>query len=153
MTDYNHQSLSYLPLVNSDIRVFILEGGAGDDPLHGSLKHVSLDKPSEYEALSYVWGDPKTPYLLHTPDGCKAITQSLYASLTRLRLARGNRVLWADAICINQDDNDEKGRQVRLMRQIYQSSTGVLVNLGEEYENSQLIPELMRMITPADSKS
>jgi hypothetical protein len=41
------------------------------------------------------------------------------------------RVLWLDAICINQEDNAEKSIQVPLMRQIYQQASQVCVYLGE----------------------
>ncbi|PNP60666.1 hypothetical protein FNYG_14603 [Fusarium nygamai] len=38
--------------------------------------------------------------------------------------------LWADALCINQDDLAEKSVQVRLMRRIYQQADSVLIWLG-----------------------
>ncbi|KAL9106298.1 MAG: hypothetical protein Q9227_008633 [Pyrenula ochraceoflavens] len=143
-------TLSYSPLDSLSIRVLTLEQGTADDPLCGSLKHVSLEHPPEYEALSYVWGDPRPNQVLNTPKGSKAITQSLAGSLKRLRLPESTRVLWIDALCINQDDDEEKSHQVLLMRQIYQSAIRVLVYLGEEYENSQLVPELIQLIHAAD---
>lgn len=60
-----------------------------------------------------------------------SIYQSVDAALRRLRRDSGVRVLWIDAICINQEDNDEKGVQVPLMRQIYQQASQVCVYLGE----------------------
>ncbi|PMD53878.1 HET-domain-containing protein, partial [Hyaloscypha bicolor E] len=41
------------------------------------------------------------------------------------------RSLWADAVCINQRDNKEKGHQVALMAKIYSNANCVLVWLGE----------------------
>lgn len=38
--------------------------------------------------------------------------------------------LWVDAICINQDDPAEKGRQILLMGEIYAKATQVIVWLG-----------------------
>lgn len=43
-------------------------------------------------------------------------------------------MLWADAICINQDDVQEKGHQVNMMGKIYTKAIGVIVWLGQDYE-------------------
>ena len=61
-----------------------------------------------------------------------AITQNLHAALKRLRLQNQSRVLWVDAICINQDDTCEKSFQVAMMSQIYSKTTMGLLWLGEE---------------------
>ena len=57
---------------------------------------------------------------------------------------------WIDALCINQTDNDEKGQQVRLMREIYASAESVIVWLGEStiYTNEarDFIPTLLNAI-------
>ncbi|KAI0017670.1 heterokaryon incompatibility protein-domain-containing protein [Xylariomycetidae sp. FL0641] len=45
--------------------------------------------------------------------------------------ARAFLPLWADALCINQDDFAERGAQVLLMREIYSSATAVVSWLGE----------------------
>ena len=59
------------------------------------------------------------------------ITYSLYSGLKRFRYPEKDRILWADAICINQSDNKEKGIQVNMMGDIYDRATAVLVWLGE----------------------
>jgi hypothetical protein len=43
----------------------------------------------------------------------------------------GRRVLWIDAICINQKDNKERTVQVRLLSRIYRNAARVVVWLGE----------------------
>lgn len=48
-----------------------------------------------------------------------AVTQNLHAALKRLRLQHQSRLLWVDAICINQDDTSEKSFQVAMMSEIY----------------------------------
>jgi len=47
------------------------------------------------------------------------LTENLMFSLQRKREIPYQ--YWIDAICINQDDNDEVGEQVPLMRQIYEN--------------------------------
>jgi hypothetical protein len=58
------------------------------------------------------------------------ITHNLHAALQQFRLPNAERVLWADAICINQTDIDEKSTQVPLMKDIYSGASAVLVWLG-----------------------
>jgi hypothetical protein len=48
------------------------------------------------------------------------------------------RVLWCDAICINQQDEEEKVYQVGSMAKIYGFARRVVVWLGEEGEDSAL---------------
>jgi hypothetical protein len=66
------------------------------------------------------------------------ITSNLMSDLLRLRLRDEPRLLWIDAVCINQTDNVEKTKQIRLMRKIYESAVRVLVRLGEGSEESAL---------------
>jgi hypothetical protein len=47
-----------------------------------------------------------------------------------LRLTSKSRILWIDAICIDQSDIDEKGEQLALMRNIYAEAKQVLIWLG-----------------------
>jgi hypothetical protein len=74
---------------------------------------------------------------LNLLNGVLAVTESLHSTLKRLRTSK-SRLLWADAACINQDDSAEKSQQVRLMQRIYSSVSLVVVDLGEEAENSAL---------------
>src|SRR5437868_9800195 len=91
-----------------EIRLLRLEPGKPGDELSGSIFTTHIDEPSPYEAISYVWGNPNKSSELQTPDGAFAITASLSAALKRLRHTNEPRVLWADAICINQDDATDK---------------------------------------------
>src|SRR5271154_3222751 len=77
---------------------------------------ASLNSPPSYVALSYVWGDPARKKDLNIDGKVVRITESLDTALRHLRSFGGNitsRPLWIDALCINQDDNDEKSCQVR----------------------------------------
>jgi hypothetical protein len=99
-----------------------------------------------FEALSYRWGDPKanTPVYVRltayqgeeesdeTPYLPWPVTCNLEQALRALRLPDRDRLLWVDALCINQKDIVEKGQQVRIMAQIYQSCTRDLLWLGPE---------------------
>jgi hypothetical protein len=115
------------------IRILRIEPGKRDDPLFCTLDHVDLSaSPAPYEAVSYVWGRG----VRDTPMTCNGkilkITESLHSALCRVRLTKSSRCVWADAICINQDDNEERGYQVGQMLNIYQKASQTLVWLGDD---------------------
>lgn len=86
----------------------------------------------QYEAISYTWGTPHPRHIITCNGNPQGIGPSLYSLLLRLRLATEPRALWADAICINQSNDTEKGCQVRLMQRIYLTAARVVIWLGEE---------------------
>lgn len=91
----------------------------------------------EYEALSYVWGSPSTPLPIQVNGSPFLVTENLEAALRQFRL-RGTtpRILWIDAICINQSDIGERTQQVQQMDAVYRGARGVLVWLGRESNTS-----------------
>ena len=120
------------------IRVLDLQPSlAGPEgPIRGSLRVVSLDKNPSYEALSYVWG--KTGISHHIIcDGTELpLTKNCYDALLRLRRRNRSTTIWVDSICINQSDFEERGKQVKLMRDIYWNAKKVYIWLGPGNKNS-----------------
>lgn len=55
-------------------------------------------------------------------------------------------LVWVDALCINQQDKDERASQVRLMGQIYSRATSVAIWIGPEYEESDLAMQLLHKV-------
>lgn len=118
------------------IRLLLLQPASSRDaPLHCELQEVLLSEKPTYEALSYAWGAPMFSKQLILTTGVMRITESLFLALQRFRLSDKIRYLWADAVCIHQNDNEEKGKQVVLMGDIYRHAQKVLVWLGpgDEY--------------------
>lgn len=124
----------YRPLPNPrTIRVAILEPAESTrDSLRLRLKRISLDSRDRlrYEALSYVWGASAGDQPVFCDGKVLLVTANCESALRHLRLKKRPRVLWIDALCINQGSNSEKSRQVPLMGDIYESATRVLVWLG-----------------------
>jgi Heterokaryon incompatibility protein (HET) len=58
-------------------------------------------------------------------------------------------MLWADAICINQTDDQEKSLQVPLMAKMYGQAEEVLIWLGNEAEGSEDSIEYLKWIRQA----
>lgn len=76
----------------------------------------SIGQP-RYEALSYCWG-PDVIYDSIEINGHQVpVRRGLWAALHHLRYLSGGkeRVLWIDAICINQDDLSERSHQVAIV--------------------------------------
>lgn len=91
-----------------------------------------LDKRTHlYEALSYTWGGKEKPCSIIIKKQNLSITANLYVALLRLRDRFLERIIWIDAICINQESKEEQGQQVQLMAMIYSKAHRVLVWLGE----------------------
>lgn len=72
------------------------------------------------------------------------VTENLYVALQHLRLLDRSRILWVDAICINQDDQREREAQVAIMCEIYSGASRVLVWLGPAAEDSDLAMSFLR---------
>lgn len=130
------------------IRVLELLEGQFREQLRCRLLSTSLPEPDRsnvkqilnYEALSYTWGDgDAVPITINGRQGL-TVTSNLAAALRRFRLQYKSRMLWVDALCINQADLAERAGQVRLMGDIFSSATGVLVWLGEVVDNNWMLP-------------
>jgi len=101
-------------------------------PIHCEIFRASLNRNPDYEALSYAWGDPKITSPVYLEGVRSHVTTNLGQALRHLRYEDRERILWVDALSINQRDVRERNSQVRKMRSIYMSAKRVLVWLGLE---------------------
>jgi Heterokaryon incompatibility protein (HET) len=97
-----------------------------------------------YEALSYVWGNPDETVPILIGEHYFKITKNIHAALLRLRNHSFERIVWVDAICIDQADDQEKARQIRNMAKIYGQASCVIVWLGEGTNDSDQALEDIR---------
>jgi len=88
-------------------------------------------KTSTYEALSYAWGNAVLVRTIELNSKLFLIPGNLYAALQSVRLEDDERLVWIDALSINQRDHKERDHQVQQMRQIYANASKVLVSLGD----------------------
>ncbi|KAJ9156609.1 HET-domain-containing protein [Pleurostoma richardsiae] len=109
------------------------------------LAHLNGDDvPFEfYEALSYTWGDGSVRVTIKLNGRRTVVTQNLEAALRRLRARDFSRYLWVDALCINQEDVNERNSQVMKMCDIYRHAEQVILWLGAEANGST---EAMRLV-------
>jgi hypothetical protein len=119
--------LRLMPYENENIEVAEIKCELCTYPLQDQGKRTHL-----YEALSYAWGSSERPCSISVNKQDLAVTENLHVALLHLRDRFLQRILWIDAICINQDDYREQGQQVQLMAKIYMKAHRVIVWLGEE---------------------
>ncbi|KAL2068382.1 hypothetical protein VTL71DRAFT_16480 [Oculimacula yallundae] len=117
------------------IRLLTLLRGSEPDVVKCTLQVTKLADAPPYEALSYVWGDPDPPDYIMCNGHRKSVTPNLGSALKHLRFRDRDRLMWIDALCINQNDLVERSSQVRLMRDIYSRPWRVLVWLGDDMDN------------------
>ncbi|KHN94726.1 Ankyrin and HET domain protein [Metarhizium album ARSEF 1941] len=166
MRDYQYQ-----PLQPGEIRLLRLDATrSSQQPLSGQIIHHHLTNPKyqlsesgkgylqhslPYDAISYHWGGDTTAsfeIIIRGEAGQETsikVTSNLYTILRRLAWPDEARLLWADAICINQitsESNTEKGEQIQLMPDIYRVAACVQVYLGDEADNVQAALELLSSI-------
>lgn len=131
----------YTPLPQNFIRLLVLYSGKPGSPIRGYLITNRFERKTSrksYEALSYVWGNSCRQKFMTLNDEHFPINQNLHAALQHLRSATSNRTLWIDAICINQNDETERNRQVALMGDIYMCAGHVVNWLGPPTSNTAL---------------
>ncbi|KAI0443054.1 heterokaryon incompatibility protein-domain-containing protein [Xylaria telfairii] len=137
----NKSIYAYSPLPKGYIRVAELYPGHLNDDIVIKLHHEPFQshKAPAYEALSYFWGS-KTLMggvrIVEAIDSELQVTRNLDVALRHLRYTDRPRFLWVDAICIDQQNNVEKGPQVAMMCEIYRLASRVVVWLGPEENHS-----------------
>lgn len=139
-----HYQYTSLPRDNDSIR--LLDISPASDPCKSLVGHVRTAKLSEkprYQAISYHWGNSaKTKSIVLNNGSSLAITSSLHEALIAIRSVPSideetdSYTVWADGICINQEDIPERSYQVQLMRYIYSDAFRTILWIGPERDNS-----------------
>jgi hypothetical protein len=126
---------SKLPVANKCIR--LLQVRTRDGALRNNarlvcqLYVVDLDTRPAYTALSYVWGQRiSSRRRIICNDVAFCVTSNCYSALQHLHAKNGTFDIWVDAICINQNDQNEKMHQINLMGDIYSQASITYVWLG-----------------------
>ena len=132
---------TYTPLPNDCIRLLTFAAPSTyPGALTCTINTFPLDNPPSFDALSYTWGAPsKTETILCNGHEMKIranlheAIQTIFSPPISLDLP-----IWIDAICINQEDDEEKGHQVHRMGDVYRRASKVVVWLGPAENDSDL---------------
>lgn len=102
--------------------------------------HDSIsDHATPYEALSYTWGCTDLVMCIKLNRKKLWITENLYAALQCLRYHDRDRVLWIDAVCIDQSNLEERSQQVQEMGMIFSFAKQVIFWLGRPTADAVLL--------------
>ncbi|KAH8900633.1 hypothetical protein GQ53DRAFT_628404, partial [Thozetella sp. PMI_491] len=129
-----------------EIRLLVIQRRVPFIPVRCNMIHVSLDDEPKYEAMSYVWGNPTRTHLVRVDGKVIPITESVRGILEQKASISGPKKVWIDAVCINQEDIEEKPKQIQMMLDIYRSAKFVTVNLGEA-PDADLVPIFLDRIS------
>jgi len=124
----------------------LLPGPKGSQPCCTLSVSTWQDPNRPYEALSYVWGDSPTVKPIVLNRKVFKVRENLYSALDNLRFEDRPRVLWVDAICIDQNSIKERNHQVASMGEIYRNCQTVLVWLRHEDDESESVVNFIRSI-------
>jgi len=118
-----------LPDPSSNIRLLQIKKGFRNR-ISYTMESVPLAANPKYDALSYNWGDVRKKETISVNGKTMSITQNLNRALKAITSSGESRTLWIDQICIDQNNLEEKARQIPLMNSIYSRAENVLVWLG-----------------------
>ncbi|EWZ93815.1 hypothetical protein FOWG_06465 [Fusarium oxysporum f. sp. lycopersici MN25] len=143
--DTEASPLVYQPL-NKDqreIRPLEILPNSPDGKVNCKLHIVLLTPDLYYTCISYVWGDPNVTEEIIVDGVPRQVTVTLATALRHVKrhwteierksdpdLDTSKFRLWADALCINQDDLTERLHQVSIMADIYSSAAMILAWLS-----------------------
>jgi hypothetical protein len=141
----------YRPLSTNDqpaqvIRAIRLKAGNPDQDIKCILETEKLCD-ANFEALSYVWGTTMMPYKITVNSQPFYVSYNLFTVLQQLRYTETDRLLWIDAVAINQSNIPEKNSQVQLMRDIYFKASTVIVWLGKGSSSTSAAFKMARGFT------
>ncbi|KAI3556498.1 HET domain-containing protein [Colletotrichum abscissum] len=120
-----------LNLTENSFRLLMLHPGS-TNAISCNIFEASLESDDRipYEALSYAWGDIELSASITANGKTLCITYNLFTALTYLRDDHVSKVMWIDAICIDQSNVAERGHQVGQMASIYRGAEQVIIWLG-----------------------
>ncbi|PTB66809.1 hypothetical protein BBK36DRAFT_1158765 [Trichoderma citrinoviride] len=145
MDEYTYNAMD---LGGPAIRLFRVHRGSGRN-ISGDLFQAFLYERGDavaYEALSYTWGPPDVRENIFIDGRQLSVTVNLYLALQQLRQRDEDRILWIDAICIDQQNLKERGHQVQQMGDIYKQADRVLFWLGAGTDETDIFIKSMQLL-------
>jgi hypothetical protein len=152
MEPYTH---SRFDLERPGLRLLQLRKGTGSTiqcELFQAWLDDEFDDLMPYEALSYTWGGTELSNSVQIDGKSLGVTHNLYLALQHLRSEDEDRILWIDAMCIDQSDLKERGHQVAQMGQIYSRAERVVIWLGPSTEDIDFLLGCLKELERSSTK-
>lgn len=151
----NNYEYDKIDLDGPAFRLVRLHHGDSNEMISCTLFQAVLHQPDElipYEALSYTWGPTGGHHSIVANGQTMSITANLYLALKNLRYPHSDRILWADAVCINQSNVKERNHQVVQMSDIYKQANRVIFFLGNATLTTDAFMHCMLLVQQECSK-
>ncbi|GIZ47109.1 hypothetical protein CKM354_001020900 [Cercospora kikuchii] len=117
------------------IRLLRLIPAAVDDKISCEMTVHGFDRSTpEYLAISYTWGDTAHPREIFIDNELRMVRQNCHYALWQARYHYPDAYIWIDALCIDQENLEEKSRQVAMMNDEF------LWTFSQEFTNRTLRP-------------
>lgn len=97
-----------------------------------------------YHGISYFWGSPDDTVTILVNDKRMEVRRNCVYALKQSAWYGSAEHIWCDAICIDQENDDEKGHQVYMMGDIYRNAQGVLACVGPHADGSHDLLQALR---------
>ncbi|KAF2725939.1 HET-domain-containing protein [Polychaeton citri CBS 116435] len=143
--EFHHQRLAE---ADSEFRLLRIQlSASAKSSLHSfepccELTTWRLNERPKYAAASYTWGASKDTALIRLNGRPFLVGITCYDLLKQAVQHGITGYLWVDAICINQDDDEEKSDQVAMMGDIYRNAENVYVFSGAHADDSPRLFDL-----------
>jgi hypothetical protein len=125
---------------DTHIRLLLLHPRMAISDVYCSLLELPIDSLPAYEAISYTWGNSTNTEDIWVNGKRLIVPASAYKILINRSSVLVPKLLWIDAICINQGDTAEKNSQVLLMRDVYRKAFTVSVCLQPPPASQGVLP-------------
>ena len=125
--EYRHERLK---LSGRFMRLIQIQGGAKNSVLSLRITQYALHRRPAFVAISYTWGSPGDARELRVNGRPFKVRVNLWNLLSHLRQRGESRFLWIDALCIDQQNLEERSFHVNMMAEIYEQAEMAIVWLG-----------------------
>ena len=105
-----------------------------------------LEDIRDYAALSYIWGSESRPCEITINESRMEVTKNVYLALRDLRYQEKDQILWIDALCINQNNKEERGQQVQQIGSIYSKAKRIIIWLDEATYNTDYVMHYIQQL-------
>jgi hypothetical protein len=115
--------------------------------------YLGGDDTIPYDALSYTWSGTHKTHTVKVDGKYLDVTENLHSALQHLRSETVDKVLWIDAICIDQSNERERGHQVQQMCKIYSQAEEVIVWLGQATRKTNILLKSLQGLEESSTRN
>lgn len=145
-SERENKQYEYVPISGEHkIRLFVIQPGSFDDDICGELVEVNFLLGPTFDALSYTWADEqgdaaRSGKIYCVPDfSIIGVTKNCEMAIRWLRHPKKERRVWIDAVCIDQDNAQERTHQIAQMSSIFTSARRVIAYTGEGTDQTDML--------------